>query len=322
MAGVLKKATPIKNLSCEKNMVWWKREDTLPERIESLERALTYIEATLNRPFDLSKVAREAGLSPFHFSRVFHSIVGEPVSEYARKRRLTAAADRLISSDQAIVDVAASAGFETQEAFTRAFKRWYGVPPARFRKRALPFMLKDTPALTLADLRALASGEISAYPIFKDLPAATYLGLACGNTMKKIAIPRLWNSFLARMGEIPMAKDRSTFGIYDYDATGGQVSVGENFPFRYLAGVEIPAAELTAMPEGMEVWSLKRARYAVFTHRGLLRNLGNTYRYIYKTWFPRQDINFAAGPFMERRAPDYPGDQIGAETQILIPIET
>lgn len=298
----------------------------MADHIDQLERAIGYIEANLDKAFDLSAAAREAGMSSFHFSRVFRSVTGEPASAYARKRRLTRAADRLVGGSEAIVDIALSSGFDSQEAFTRAFGAWYGVSPARFRRRALPYMLKDTPPLSRLILESLVAGEVSLEARFEDKGRFSVVGVACENSSRGIGIPRAWGLFLGRRGEVEGLSARATVGLYDYDYSAAADSIGEDFPFRYLAGAEVDAETESdgaeALPKGMEAWSVAAASYAVFTHRGLLRDLGRSYRYIYKTWFPRQSLDFAAAPFFERRAPDYPGDRPDAATELWIPIAT
>jgi AraC family transcriptional regulator len=234
----------------------------MPDYLDRMERAVAYVESTLDRPFSLSEVAREAGMSAFHFSRTFRCATGENVSEYARKRRLTRAA-----------------------------------------------------------LASLLSGEATMVPRIEERGEANFVGVACDNTERRVRIPGNWSAFLRRMGEIEGAGDRSTYGIYRYDFSAEPSSVDEDFPFRYLSALEVPPSDRVEAPAGMEIWPIAAARYAVFAHRGLLRDLGLTYRYIYKTWFPRSSERFALAPMLERRAPDYPGDAPGAETEIWIPLE-
>jgi AraC family transcriptional regulator len=293
----------------------------MADHLEQLARAVAHIESSLDRPLSLAAVSREAGMSAFHFSRVFHCATGEPVSEYARKRRLTRAADMLLTTNASVIDVALSSGFESQEAFTRAFRRWYGIPPARFRKRSLPYMLKDTPALDRGALESLVAGEATLEPRFEERGERIFMGIACDNAGRRIRIPGNWGAFLRRMDEIEGIADRSTYGIYRYDFSADPSEVGEDFPFRYLSAFELAPAERVRPPRGMEAWGVPAARYAVFVHRGRLRDIGRAYRYIYKTWFPRQAERFALAPMLERHAPDFPGDVPGAETEIWIPLE-
>ena len=99
-----------------------------------VQRAVTYIGAHLEGRLTPGLVAQEVGLSRFHFSRVFQKETGEPPSAYIRGRRLAAAAARLVDSDAPILDVALRYRFGSQEAFTRAFKQVYALPPGGYRK--------------------------------------------------------------------------------------------------------------------------------------------------------------------------------------------
>lgn len=98
-----------------------------------IKKSIEYIEDNLDNKIELKELADKAFLSKYHFHRVFHSVVGEPVAEYIRKRRLKEAASELVTTDNKIVNIALKYQFSSQEAFTKAFKRIYGVPPREFR---------------------------------------------------------------------------------------------------------------------------------------------------------------------------------------------
>ncbi|WP_396126348.1 helix-turn-helix transcriptional regulator [Anaerobacillus sp. CMMVII] len=82
----------------------------------------------------LGQIAKVAGYSIPHFYRVFCAIVGCPVKEYVRKRKLSNAMFDVVTSKSSIIDIAFRYGFESHEAFTRSFKLAYGMPPSSFRK--------------------------------------------------------------------------------------------------------------------------------------------------------------------------------------------
>lgn len=102
-----------------------------------IKKSIDYIEHNLKNKIELKDLAENVFLSKYYFHRVFHSIVGEPVAEYIRKRRLMEAANELVNSNDKIVDIAFKYQFNSQEAFTKAFKRIYGIPPREFRKNSL-----------------------------------------------------------------------------------------------------------------------------------------------------------------------------------------
>lgn len=99
-----------------------------------IKKSIEYIEDNLNKKIELEELAEKAFLSKYHFHRVFHGIIGEPVAEYIRKRRLTEAAKELTCSDERIIDIALKYQFGSQETFTKAFKKLYGIPPREFRR--------------------------------------------------------------------------------------------------------------------------------------------------------------------------------------------
>ncbi|KAJ49163.1 AraC family transcriptional regulator [Clostridium tetanomorphum] len=98
-----------------------------------IKKSIEYIEHNLNNKIELKDIADNVFLSKYHFHRVFHAVVGEPVAEYIRKRRLMAAANELLNTNSKIVDIAFKYQFSSQEVFTKAFKRLYGIPPREFR---------------------------------------------------------------------------------------------------------------------------------------------------------------------------------------------
>lgn len=102
-----------------------------------IKKSIEYIEHNLNKKIDLKDLADNVFLSKYHFHRIFHSIVGEPVAKYIRKRRLMEAANDLINTDDKIIDIAFKYQFSSQEVFTKDFKKLYGVPPREFRRTKL-----------------------------------------------------------------------------------------------------------------------------------------------------------------------------------------
>src|SRR5438132_3301311 len=115
-----------------------KTEQAYKERVL---RVLVYIQQHLDETIELDDLARVAHFSPFHFHRIFRGLVGESVMEHVRRLRLERAAHRLKFGDQPVTRLAFEAGFETLEAFSRAFRAMFGKAPSRFRDlhRVLPF---------------------------------------------------------------------------------------------------------------------------------------------------------------------------------------
>src|SRR5262245_24682164 len=103
----------------------------------AVQRAVDRIARELDEALDLEALGRLAALSPLHFHRVFRGMVGETPLELHRRLRLERAASRLVNEDHSVTTIAFEAGYETHEAFTRAFRGAYGAPPSAFRQSAL-----------------------------------------------------------------------------------------------------------------------------------------------------------------------------------------
>jgi AraC family transcriptional regulator len=103
-----------------------------------LQRVLDFIEARLADDISLHDLAREACLSPYHFSRLFHEATGLPPHRYLTERRIQAAQKMLLSEQASIAEVALDAGFGSQASFARAFRKVTGVTPSQYRDQRRP----------------------------------------------------------------------------------------------------------------------------------------------------------------------------------------
>ena len=97
-------------------------------------RALALMHAEPGSAWTVDELARRVALSRSTLAERFTTLVGEPPMQYLTRWRLALAAQMLRSGRDAIVRVAERSGYESEAAFSRAFKREFGVPPARWRR--------------------------------------------------------------------------------------------------------------------------------------------------------------------------------------------
>src|SRR5262245_15807127 len=114
------------------------RTTTRSDYAERLERVFMWLADHLDDTLDLTRLADVACLSPYHFHRVYRAMQGETAADTVRRLRLHRAAVDLITGELPVARIARRAGYGSQEAFTRAFKAAYGVPPARYRASFVP----------------------------------------------------------------------------------------------------------------------------------------------------------------------------------------
>lgn len=103
--------------------------------IQSLTKAIQYVENHLTEDIKIEDIAREALTSGSHFQLIFHVVTGLTIGEYIRNRRLSQAALDLISADKKIIDVALLYQYDTQESFSKAFSRFHGVSPSKAQRK-------------------------------------------------------------------------------------------------------------------------------------------------------------------------------------------
>jgi AraC-like DNA-binding protein len=106
---------------------------TARDRRRAVETAL-WIDAHSHRQIELEDSAGQAGLSPFHFLRLFSSVLGVTPHQYLVRSRLRNAARLLADDDRPVTDVAFDVGFGDLSNFVRTFHRAAGVSPLRFRR--------------------------------------------------------------------------------------------------------------------------------------------------------------------------------------------
>ena len=101
-----------------------------------LARVLEFVDAHLEHDINLADMAKIAGLSTFHFSRVFKLATGETPYHFVGSRRLSKARSMLSSQAIPLAELALSCGFANQSHFTAAFTKAMGISPGRYRKTA------------------------------------------------------------------------------------------------------------------------------------------------------------------------------------------
>src|SRR5690349_15033416 len=101
--------------------------------VESLQRAMDYMEERLLEMIPMEEIAKQANVSVFHFQRTFAILTDITVGEYIRRRRLSLAAQELSNTNSKVIDIALKYGYDTPEAFSKAFRRQHGITPSQAR---------------------------------------------------------------------------------------------------------------------------------------------------------------------------------------------
>lgn len=98
-----------------------------------LNRVLAYVDANMEETIHLSALAETAGMSVYHFAKLFKASTGKSPHQYVLRRRIELAKELLRKPDLSLIEISLQAGFFDQSHLTNAFRRLLGVTPSRYR---------------------------------------------------------------------------------------------------------------------------------------------------------------------------------------------
>ncbi len=111
-----------------------KAKKTTQEYIKRLNYALDFIEKNLDADLSLEKISHKAHYSPYHFHRIFSTIIGENLNQYVTRKRIERIASiLLLGTKDSIKNLSYKYGFNSESSFSRAFKKYYGIAPSKFK---------------------------------------------------------------------------------------------------------------------------------------------------------------------------------------------
>jgi AraC family transcriptional regulator len=281
--------------------------------LESMYQAVQFIEGHLKEPISVQDVADSIGYSLYHFSRTFNSVVGHSPYDYIMRRRLSESARDLIESGRKITDIAFEYQFNNPETYSRAFRRMFGMLPNQVKKNRSITKLIFKSEITLEYIKHINQGDYLK-PKLIELDAIHLVGLVSLVTDEARIIPELWERFRLEVESIsnrlrPERYYGVSFSPLSWDLGG----------FFHMVSVEVDA--LDVIPPVLVGKRIHPMKYARFIHKGLSKDVGMTFDYIYQTWLPKSGNSIAALLEIEFYGERYQGpDDPDSESEILIPI--
>ena len=280
---------------------------------ERMEAAIGYLERNLEGKPEWGRAAAEANCSAFHFLRMFEVVTGTTAGEYIRRRRLSLAAQRLSTGDHRVIDIALAFGYESADAFAKAFKREFGVNPSEAKEKGV--VLRVWPRLSFS---VVLKGDIPMEYRIETRDALKMTGLALAVSPEGgenfISIPAFWQRTIAEgnCGKLEAAMPPDTrLGVMGVCANDYSEKTKT---FTYLIAIEQPAdkAARAKLPAGCIDIEAPAGTWAVFGARGPLPvSIQAVWKRIYGEWFPASGYEHAGTPELEvysegdPQAPDY-----------------
>lgn len=274
--------------------------------VERINLVIDHITARLDEDLSLAVLADVAGFSPFHFHRIFTTLVGETVNDFVNRVRITRAAQLLRATpDLRILDAALACGYTSASGFSRAFRKQFGISPRQWDRQSPLQDSKigqepgDFPTYTLDNLADFAQTDIPKVEV-RSLPA------------QRLATIRVYDSY----------RDyRRIVGAYEqllrwFAGHGGDPTratvYGMSLDDRHIT----PLAQCrfdwsVAVPDGwtgtsqIRITSFPACRIASVHVHGDLTMLDKAWQCLWYYWLPRSRYQPANLPAMEiyRRQP-------------------
>lgn len=284
--------------------------------IESIQKAINFIEEHLLDDITMEQIAREVNSSVFHFQRTFSILTDMSITDYIRRRRLTLAAQELINTEQKVIDLAYKYGYDSPEAFTKAFRKQHNLTPSEARKKQGQIQSYNRLVIQVS----LKGAEPMKYKIvekekFQVVGVKRTYNSQNGENLQ--GIPQFWKemnsknfdhqliqlnngSIKGTLGVCVQNTDQGKNGFIDYwIATDHVGEVGEN-----LVAMEVPAS-----------------KWVVFEVHGPMPDaMQNTWKQIYSEWFPSNPYKPAGTAELEV----YPEEDVyspDSYSEIWIPIQ-
>jgi len=273
-------------------------------------RAVWYIEMHFGSEIVLADVAEVSGLSKFHLVRAFGAYAGCSVMRYVRARRLSEAAKRLAVGSCGILDVALDAGYNSHEAFTRAFKEQFGLTPDQFRRKPVLKNIQIVEPIKMDNSKKDTSTDLPE-PRFVDGDAMVIVGLKKRyDDATSTQMPSQWQAFQAHIGNIDNQKGNVAFGVLCNSDDDGNID--------YITGVEVSQyPETTQELDGLRV---SPQTYAVFQHDGHVAEIGRTWQAIFGQWLAETEYRPVDAPQLERYGEGFDTETGMGDIEIWIPV--
>lgn len=240
--------------------------------IESMREAIKYIENGLEDDLKMEDIAAKALISPFYFQKAFSLLCGFTVGEYIRNRRLAAAGNDLLTTDEKIIDIAMKYRYDSPDSFTKAFTRFHGSTPTGVRKNGQT--IKVFAPLKLKFL--LEGGYIMDYKIIEK---EAFQVIGASKTFNSETAYKEIPAFWAQHYQMGKGNDIcGTYGVCIEESQNGQ-------EFQYLIADDYDAEK--NLPDEFKIFEIPRHTWAIFPCVGSMpKALQDVNTKIFSEWLP------------------------------------
>jgi AraC family transcriptional regulator len=283
--------------------------------VARFRRVLAHVDAHLDEKLDVDRLAGVAAYSKFHFLRQFAALFGVGAHEFVQLTRLRRAAHELAYRERQVIDLAFDAGYESPEAFARAFKKAVGQTPTEFRKQP-DWAACDAATRPMREVRRQHMKPETERRVDIVTFAETKVGVLehrgdprlIGDTIRKFIEWR-------RANHLPPSTS-ATFNLLYGDP---DTTPPDEFRLDLCAAVK---GEVAPNEQGVAGRTIPGGRCARLRHVGTDDGFGATFDYLYKEWLPASGEEPRDFPLFLQRVKMYPDvPEREAVTDVFLPLK-
>lgn len=288
---------------------------TLKTYQDRFYKVVEYIDSHLDEELSVERLSEVAHLSKYHFHRQFSALFDLNISSYIKQLRIKRAAHQLaFRQETKVIEIALTCGYESSEAFSRAFKGCTGQSPSSFRKEPdwVPWHNKYIALNKLRNFKMKYSNDIKVKVVtLNEIQLAVLEHRGAPNQLNKTISKFIqWR----KENNLPPAVSRTFNLVYDDPAS----TEPENYRFDLCASITRPISE---NDYGIVSKVIPAGRYALVRHKGGDEYFEGIAKYLYFDWLNRNKEELADFPmFFERISffPDVPEAEM--VTDIYLPL--
>jgi AraC family transcriptional regulator len=255
-----------------------------PSLENRLASAGMFVRAHLDERLTLETIAEVAGLSPFHFHRLFRVAFGENLNAYVVRHRLQRAARELRTTNRPIIDIALECGYESPSAFGRAFVRAFDLTPSAYRAVEEPLPLVPNQVSSFPELPE---------PRIEDYPDRGALAMRIVGPYTELdGAMRCFRDIIARRGFLPEA---TALGL-SYDSP--DLHAHDELRFDACVTLTSRADADGARADGLSPILVSGGRHAVYRHRGPYARITHTFDLLIASWVLSGRVELRDAPFV------------------------
>lgn len=273
---------------------------------QRINRVVEYIRMHLDEDIDLRVLAELSAFSPYHFHRIVSAMLGEPIGEFIVRTRIETAAWMLRYTDVPVSEIAYRVGYDTPSSLSKAFRRFFGIPPKAYR------ITKNRPMMN----NILPDAEIRlSKPKITEIPVKTVAYIRARGNYSQVD----YGAYFTRLWSYVKEHKLFSAGIENLVIYHNDPDISKAGDLRCDVCLAIPKGPLAAGDIGVK--EIGGGKYAVFLYTGPYTGLGTAYKKICGEWLPASGCELRDGPCFEKYI-NHP-DRVPAEklkTEIYIPL--